>query len=79
MIWILVVAMGIAIIALAAELKSEKELGELQRILISAQERMIEALRRKDKANTESIQNLKELIEILSSEEKPEPPKEENT
>lgn len=76
MIWILVVAMGIAIIALAAELKSEKELGELQRILISAQERMIEALRRKDKANTEYIQNLKELIEILSSEERPEPPEE---
>ena len=49
----------------------------MQRILISAQERMIEALRRKDKANTESIQKLKELIEILSSEEKPEPPKEE--
>ncbi len=77
MIWILVVAMGIAIIALAAELKSEKELCELQKALISAQERAIESLRRKDKVNTECIQNLKELIEVLSSEEKHEPPKEE--
>lgn len=76
MIWILVVAMGIAIIALAAELKSEKELGELQKVLISAQERAIEALRRKDKVNTECIQNLKELIEFLSSEEKHESPRE---